>query len=167
MKASYEKKGALIVILALVLLGIVRYCDDSIVVRHHPRKEFAPVKKTETRIVGYEEYMDQVQKRIKALNETASLAEMVCDRESALAFMKYMEKPSCPLFSVDVSLLDAQQKKVIKKWENEMSLVNAATFVLVKKACKKVVDADGYGDDAVRSYYTEKWNEIKNGVPVK
>ncbi len=74
-------------ILALVLLGIVRYCDDSIVVRHHPRKEFAPVKKTETRIVGYEECMDQAQKRIKALNETATLAEMVCDRESEMVLV--------------------------------------------------------------------------------
>ena len=169
MKASYEKKGALIVILVLIVLGVVRYCDDSIVVRNHPRKEFVSVKKIETRIVGYEEYIDQAQKRIKALNETASLAKMVGDRESALAFMKYMEKPkpSCPFFSVDASLLDVQQKKVIEKWENEMFLVNAATFILMKKACKKVVDADGYGDDDVRSYYTEKWNEIKNGVPVK
>ena len=100
MKASYEKKRALIVILVLIVLGVVRYCDDSIVVRNHPRKEFVPVKKIETRIVGYEEYIDQAQKRIKALNETASLAKMVGDRESALAFMKYMEKPkpSCPFF---------------------------------------------------------------------
>ena len=167
MMKAYEKRGTLIVILTLILLGVVRYCDESIVVRNQPRKEFAPMKKNETKSVGLEEYIDLAQERIEALKEQNSLAAMVCDRESARAFMKYLEKSSCLSFSVDLSSLDIQQKKVVEKWEDEMFLVNAATFILMRKACKKVVDADGYGDDDVRCYYTEKWNEIKNGVPVK
>ena len=167
MKASYERKGALIVVLALIVLGVVRYCDDTIAIRNHPRKESTPMEKTETRIVGYEEYIDLARKRIEALKELSSLAEMVRDRKSALAFMTYMEKPSCPSFSVDLSSLDVQQKKVVEKWESEMFLANARAFIIVRKVLKKVVDADGYEDEDVRSYYTEKWNEIKNGVPVK
>ena len=167
MKASYERKGALIVVLALIVLGVVRYCDDTIAIRNHPRKESTPMEKTETRIVGYEEYIDLARKRIEALKELSSLAEMVRDRESALVFMTYMEKPSCPSFSIDLSSLDVQQKKVVEKWESEMFLANARAFIIVRKVLKKVVDADGYEDEDVRSYYTEKWNEIKNGVPVK
>ena len=154
-------------VLALIVLGVVRYCDDTIAIRNHPRKESTPMEKTETRIVGYEEYIDLARKRIEALKELSSLAEMVRDRKSALAFMTYMEKPSCPSFSIDLSSLDVQQKKVVEKWESEMFLANARAFIIVRKVLKKVVDADGYEDEDVRSYYTEKWNEIKNGVPVK
>ena len=167
MKASYERKGALIVVLALIVLGVVRYCDDTIAIRNHPRKESTPMEKTETRIVGYEEYIDLARKRIEALKELSSLAEMVRDRKSALAFMTYMEKPSCPSFSIDLSSLDVQQKKVVEKWESEMFLANARAFIIVRKVLKKVVDADGYEDEDVRTYYTEKWNEIKKAIPSK
>ena len=167
MKASYERKGALIVVLALIVLGVVRYCDDTIAIRSHPRKESTPMEKTETRIVGYEEYIDLARKRIEALKELSSLAEMVRDRKSALVFMTYMEKPSCPSFSVDLSSLDVQQKEVVEKWESEMFLANARAFIIVRKVLKKVVDADGYEDEDVRAYYTEKWNEIKKAIPSK
>ncbi len=167
MKASYERKGALIVVLALIVLGVVRYCDDTIAIRSHPRKESTPMEKTETRIVGYEEYIDLARKRIEALKELSSLAEMVRDRKSALVFMTYMEKPSCPSFSVDLSSLDVQQKEVVEKWESEMFLANARAFIIVRKVLKKVVDADGYEDEDVRTYYTEKWNEIKKAIPSK
>ncbi len=167
MKASYERKGALIVVLALIVLGVVRYCDDSIAIRNHPRKELTPMEKTETRIVGYEEYIDLARKRIEALKELSSLAEMVRDRESALAFMTYMEKPSCPSFSVDLSSLDVQQKEVVEKWEREMFLANARAFNMVRKVLKKVVEADGYEDEDVRAHSTEKWNEIRNALPSK
>ena len=154
-------------VLALIVLGVVRYCDDSIAIRNHPRKESTPMEKTETRIVGYEEYIDLARKRIEALKEMSSLAEMVRDRKSALAFMTYMEKPSCPSFSVDLSSLDVQQKEVVEKWESEMFLANARAFIIVRKVLKKVVDADGYEDEDVRTYYTEKWNEIKKAIPSK
>ena len=154
-------------VLALIVLGVVRYCDDSIAIRNHPRKESTPMEKTETRIVGYEEYIDLARKRIEALKELSSLAEMVRDRKSALVFMTYMEKPSCPSFSVDLSSLDVQQKEVVEKWESEMFLANARAFIIVRKVLKKVVDADGYEDEDVRTYYTEKWNEIKKAIPSK
>lgn len=74
---------------------------------------------------------------------------------------------STVLFRGNVISLDVQQKEVVEKWESEMFLANARAFIIVRKVLKKVVDADGYEDEDVRTYYTEKWNEIKKAIPSK
>ena len=68
-------------------------------------------------------------------------------------------------FIIDISSLSTKQKNEILLLQTEMKVLNHTAFVSAKKACKRIIDAGGYGNGYVLDYFKQRYAELSDGTP--
>ena len=116
-------------------------------------------------IVDYEDYIEKSQQRINKLKKTAELADKICNESDAVEFIRFMDKEVKKNFIIDISSLSPKQKNEILLLQKEMKVLNHTAFVSAKKACKRIIDAGGYGNGYVLDYFKQRYAELSDGTP--
>lgn len=115
----------------------------------------------------YEAYMQRIQQRIARLRETVAMASNVQDKASAYAFIDFIDAGgNNPYFYLDGTALNAEQQAQFDTANRKAKALNAMAFIAAREACRRVVKAQGYGDDTLFSYYDEKLRELAGSTPL-
>lgn len=115
----------------------------------------------------YDAYMQRIQQRIVRLRETVAMASNVQDKASAYAFIDFIESGgNRPDFYLDGTALDAEQQAQFNTANRQAKTLNAMAFIAAREACRRVVKAQGYGDEHLFSYYDEKLRELAGATPL-
>lgn len=115
----------------------------------------------------YDAYMQRIQQRIERLRETVTMASKVQDKASAYAFIDFIDSGgNNPYFYLDGTALDAEQQAQFNTANRKAETLNAMAFIAAREACRRVVKAQGYGDEHLFSYYDEKLRELAGSTPL-
>lgn len=117
-------------------------------------------------IVEYDNYVKNAERRIKNLKKTIELADKICCELDAVEFVNFMENGTGnPLFFIDPSTLSTEEKEEITALQAEMKTLNYNSFISLKRACKRIIDANGYGNRYLLYYFKQRFSELNNGTP--
>lgn len=118
-------------------------------------------------ILNYNEYIQQAKERIKKLEKTIKLLKCINGKSSAYYFMlKALTNTDNLNFYVDIESLTGEEKSTISVLTKKMDDLNVEAFNEAKKACARVVEADGYGSTLLLRYYKVKLKELNCSVPI-
>lgn len=119
--------------------------------------------------LSYDDYVKRANERIAGLRESIALAENVHGQVQAYALFLHAktQEYNSSYFYFNGDALDDEKKLQIDKLEWKMRVLNIKAFIASKKACQRVVEAEGFGDQFLFTYYREKLDELKNAIPIR